>query len=290
MYNATQVRFLLGESAAGLLRRRISGTVAILIMGSSLLMLAIFSLFTINLDRLLQSVRSGIDITVYLSDDVTEEQRQSLHDDLLHIDGVLGVSYASREQALEGFRQDLGDDADLLDALAVNPLPASFRLRLAPRLQSSGKVADLCHTLGQYPGVEEAAAQVEWIRRLDRLAAAFAVVTVIIGVLVLLSALFVVSNTVKLTIEEGARRMEIMKLVGATNWFIRTPYLLSGALQGAAAGVLAMGILLLAHRVLARQVQGVFFFALGQILGFVALSTLLGMAGSYTALRRHLRL
>jgi cell division transport system permease protein len=290
VYSPTQSRFLLNEAVAGLVRRRVSGTVAVVIMASALMMLALFSLLTINLDRLLQSVRSGIDVTVYLTDDVTEAQRQMLHDDLMKIDGVLAVGFISREQALEQFRADLGEDAQLLAALEENPLPASFRLRLAPQLQRSEAVEKLCRNLQQYPGVEEAKAQVEWIRRLDRLTRVFVAVDVAIGVLVLLSALFVVSNTVKLTIEEGARRVEIMKLVGATNWFIRTPYLLNGALQGAAAGLLAMAVLTLVHRLLARQVGGIFFFAPDQVFGFVVLSTLLGTAGSFTALRRHLRL
>lgn len=290
MYSPTQTRFLLGEALVGLRRRRVSGTVAVVIMASSLMMLALFSLLTINLDRLLQTVRSGIDVTVYLRDDVTEQQRRMLHDDLMKIEGVLAAGFISREQALEQFRAELGEDAQLLAALEENPLPASFRLRLAPQLQRSEAVEKLCRNLQQYPGVEEANAQVDWIRRLDRLTRIFAAVDVAIGVLVLLSALFVVSNTVKLTIEEGARRVEIMKLVGATNWFIRTPYLLNGALQGAAAGLLAMLVLTAVHRLLARQVAGIYFFAPDQVLGFVLLSTLLGMAGSFTALRRHLRL
>jgi cell division transport system permease protein len=290
MYSPTQSRFLVAEAMSGLLRRRVSGTVAVLIMASSLLMLALFSLLAINLDRLLQSVRSGIDVTVYLDDAITDSQRDVLHDDLLKIEGVLAASYISREQALEQFRGELGDDAQLLEALEENPLPASFRLRLAPQLQSSAAIEDLCHNLQQYPGVEEVDAQVDWIRRLDRLTRVFVAVDVLVGILVLVSALFVVSNTVRLTIEEGARRVEIMKLVGATNWFIRAPYLMTGALQGAMAGALAMGVLIGAYRLMSRQVDGILFFAADQVLGFVLLSTLLGAAGSYAALRRHLRL
>jgi cell division transport system permease protein len=108
--------------------------------------------------------------------------------------------------------------------------------------------------------------------------------------LVLISALFVISNTVRLTIEESAQQVEIMKLVGATNWFIRMPYVMSGAFQGFAAGAVAMAVLLFAVRVVEDHVDGIFFFDPGQMLGFVVLSTFLGAGGSMLALRRHLML
>jgi cell division transport system permease protein len=116
------------------------------------------------------------------------------------------------------------------------------------------------------------------------------VVSLAVGALVLVSALFVISNTVRLTVEERARSIQIMKQVGATNWFIRTPFLISGAMQGAAAGALAMGLLLFAHRMLASEVPDIYFFGPAQIAGFVILSTLLGGLGSAAALRRHLSL
>jgi len=264
--------------------------VAIVIMGSSLLMLALFSLVTINLDRILQSARDDIDVTVYLRDDIHPEDQGILYKDLVSTHGVRSVSFVSREQALENFRAELGDDADLLEAVKDNPLPASYELRLEPEILDAAHLNDLTRSLSQYPGVEEVVTQVEWIHRLDRFARIFLWVDVIVGALVLLSALFVISNTVRLTIEEGARQVRIMKLVGATDWFIRTPYVMGGALQGAAAGLLAMLVLLFAHRILRQQVPGVYFFGPEQMLGFVILSTVLGAAGSLIALRRHLRL
>jgi cell division transport system permease protein len=290
MYNTTQMRYMVRESLVSLQKRKLSGTVAVLIMGSSLLTLAIFSLVTINLDRVLQALRGEIDLTVYLQDDIHHEDQARLQGDLLSTRGVTSVHFVSREQALENFRAELGEDADLLDALRENPLPASYQLRLDPAFHDVDRLKELTGTLEQYPGVEQVVGQVEWIQRLDRMTRAFVVVDMIIGLLVLISALFVISNTVRLTIEESATTVEIMKLVGATNWFIQLPYLLGGALQGAAAGALAMLVLSFTYRVVQHQIDGVYFFASGQMLGFVLLSTLLGAGGSLVALRRHLQL
>jgi cell division transport system permease protein len=290
MYNGTQLRYMVRESLVSLHRRKLSGTVAVLIMGSSLLTLAIFSLVTINLDRVLQALRGEIDVAVYLRDDIHPEDQNRLQGDLLSTQGVTSVRYVSREEALENFRAELADDADLLDALKENPLPASYQLRLDPSYHDSAHLRDLTATLEQYPGVEEVVGQVEWIQKLDHMTRTFVVVDVLIGLLVLISALFVISNTVRLTIEESATTVAIMKLVGATNWFIQLPYLLGGALQGAAAGSLAMIVLSLTLRLVRHHIDGVYSFASGQMLGFVLLSTLLGAGGSLVALRRHLQL
>lgn len=273
-----------------LVRRRISGTVAILIMASSLLTLALFSLVTINLDRVLHSLRGETDITIYLNDDIHPQDRDLLHRDLVNTSGIASVSYVSREQALQTFRAELEDDAALLDALAENPLPASFEVGLEPVVEDAGSVDDLVDTLGRYPGVEQVVAQVEWIHELDRITRAFVWACVVVGLLVLVSSLFVISNTVRLAVEESSESVDIMKLVGATNSFIRTPFILSGALQGAAAGGLSMLLLHLSNRFLSQHIDGIIFFDTPQLLGFVLLSTVLGGLGSLVALRRHLRI
>ncbi len=291
MYSTTQVQHLVREAYLGLARRKISGTVAVLIMGSALLMLALFSIITINLDSLLQSLRGGVDAEAFLQDGLEAGRRQSLQRELLALDGVEAVYYISPDKALEEFRADLGEDASLLDELETNPLPASYRIRLEKSvIHDAARMEKLLEVIGAFPGVDDVVSQVDVVRRLDRLGRVFMIVDLVVGLLVLISAIFVISNTVRLTVEERAKSIEIMKQVGATNWFIRTPFLLSGALQGALAGMLAMGLLLIAHRVLQSEVAGVYFFGAGQIVGFVVLSTLLGAVGSATALRRHLRI
>ena len=290
MINSTHTRHLIRESLTSLYRRKVSGSVAVVIMGSSLLMLALFTLVTLNLDRVLQEVRAGIDLTVFVEDSIHIEELARLRGDLLATDGVQSVQYIDREQALERFRLDLEDDAILLDALTENPLPASYEVKIDPTAHDADRIADVARGFEAYPGVEEVVTQGDWVQRLDRATGIFLAVDLVIGLLVFVSALFVISNTVRLTIEESAASVEIMKLVGASNWFIRGPYVLSGALQGAAAGAFAMGILLVAYHFLQLSIGGMLFFAPGQMLGFVVLSTLLGAGGSMLALRRHLRI
>ena len=285
-----QVRYLVREGIAGLIRRRLSGSVAIMIMGAALLTLSIFSLVTINLDRLLQEVRGDIDVVAYLDDSIHPEDRARLQRDLSATNGVRFVRHVTREQALERFRLELGDDAELLDALQENPLPASIELSLSPEGQTADRVNALTSMIQGYPGVIEVVAQIAWVQRLDRVAQAFTMVTLVIGIIVLISSVFVISNTVRLTVEERADQIEIMKLVGATNAFIRTPFVLTGGLQGFVAGLIAMVVLVAADRVVSGHLPELWFFGQAQLVGFTLLSAFLGAFGSALALRRHLRL
>jgi cell division transport system permease protein len=268
---STQVRYLLFEGIGGLIRRRLSGSVAIMIMGAALLTLSIFSLVTINLDQVLQGVRGDIDVVVYLDETIHPEDQARLNRDLSATNGVRFVRYLSREMALEKFRLELGED-------------------LSPDGQTAARVNALTAMIKGYPGVEEVVAQVAWIQRLDRIAQAFKMVTLVIGLIVLISSVFVISNTVRLTVEERADQIEIMKLVGATNAFIRTPFVLTGWLQGFVAGLIAMVVLVMAMRFVSGHLPELWFFGRPQLVGFTLLSAFLGAFGSALALRRHLKL
>ena len=117
-----------------------------------------------------------------------------------------------------------------------------------------------------------------------------ATATLLVGLVVFISAVFVISNTVKLTVASSARAIEIMKQVGATNAFIRTPFLIEGLLEGLLGGLLAMAVLIGTHEVLRPQIEGLVFFSPAQIAGFVVFCVGLGLIGSWAALLKYLRL
>lgn len=288
---STQLHYLFKEGVLGLARRRVSGTVTVLIMGSSLLMLALFSVVSINLDRVLHFVRGDLEVSVFLDDEIRPADRAILDQDLEKTDGIRTVRYVDREQALAEFREQFPEDAAYLETLEENPLPAKFELTLDPLVHDADTFGALIANVSGYPGVDEVVAtDIEFVQILNRVSSVFILVTAVIGLIVLVSAVFVISNTVRLIVEESAEQVEIMKLVGATNAFIRTPFVVGGALQGAAAGILAMVVLVAAGRFLRDHVDGLYFFGAGQVTGFVVLSTMLGAVGSLIALRRHLRL
>lgn len=290
LFNRTQIGYVLRESVAGFRRRKLTTGVTILIMGSALLVLALFSIITINIGALLERARTGIDVRVFLDDSMSDTDASALHRHLAGLSGVKRVDYVSKDAALAEFRRELGDQTELLDALEENPLPASFHVILTDAALASGSQRNVAEDIRRWPGVAEVAFSEEWSRLLDRWQNVFATATLIVGLVVFVSAVFVISNTVKLTVASSARAVEIMKQVGATNAFIRTPFLFEGALEGLLGGLLAMAVLIVAHEILRPQIGGLIFFAPGQIAGFVVFCVGLGLVGSWAALHKYLRL
>ncbi len=290
MLRGEQVAYLFREALSGFRRRKLTTGVTVLIMASALLVLALFTLVTINLGALLTNARTGIDLRVFLHEELDEETRADLQLRILALDGVRSAIYIPKEQALAEFRQELGEDAELLDSLQGNPLPASFHVTLVAAARTASGAQAVHDSLLGWPEVSDIAFSQAWVEVLERWAFLFRMASLLVGLVVFIAAVFVISNTVKLTVAASARVIEIMKLVGATNSFIRTPFLWEGMFQGLLGGLVAMAILCGAFELLRPEIGGMIFFSPLQICGFVAFCVGLGLAGAYAALRKYLHL
>jgi len=290
MLRRAQLSYLVAESFAGFRRRKLTTGVTILIMGSSLLVLAVLTLATLNLGQMLEQARAGIDMRVFVAEGLPDDQLAALQPRLVAIPGVAQVGFISPEAALNEFRATLGDDAQLLDLLDENPLPASYHLGLAPEARNLDAVRAIEQEITAWPEVDEVVFHQDWIDALETWTFRFQLASLLVGLVVFVAAVFVISNTVKLTMASSARVIQIQKLVGATNAFIRTPYLCEGMIQGLLAGALAMGVLMAAGWLLDDRIGGIVFFSPVQIGGFVAFCVALGLVGSWAAMRKYLTL
>ncbi len=288
MLNRAQWSYLASESFAGFRRRKLTTGVTILIMASALLVLAVLTLVTLNLGTLLETARGGLDLRLYLRDDLSTERLAELRPRLLTIPGVDQVTWTDSEAALAEFRRQLGDDAPLLELLDRNPLPSSYHVTFTAGARNPEAVRAIREEVIRWEEVTEVLLNQEWVDALERWTFRFQMASLVVGLLVFLAAIFVISNTVKLTIASSSRIIQIQKLVGATNAFIRTPFLCEGMVQGFLAGVLAMGLLAVASRILSHNLDGLVFFSAAQSFGFVVFCVMLGLAGSWAAMRKYL--
>jgi cell division transport system permease protein len=259
-------------------------------MASALLVLAALTLVTLNLGTVLESARGGLDLRVYLRDDVPQEDLAALRPRLLAIPGVDQVTWIDSEAALAEFSQQLGEDAPLLELLDRNPLPSSYHVTFTAGARNPESVRAIRDEVARWTEVSEILFNQDWVDALERWTFRFQMASLVVGLLVFLAAIFVISNTVKLTIASSARIIQIQKLVGATNAFIRTPFLCEGMIQGLLAGILAMTLLLVCGRLLGASLGGMVFFSVAQTAGFVAFCVLLGLLGSWAAMRKYLAL
>src|SRR6185503_1508732 len=195
---------------------------AMLSLTAALSLSGFFLLLTHNARLALSAIGDRREMVVYLRDDVTDEKRQQLMTRLNELYGA--TTYVSKDQAWKEFGEQVGDPS-LLESVGDNPLPASLRLHLKPELLNHAAMGEAAKQVLQFPEVEDVRYGAEWVQRLDDVSASLVRGTLIIGIFVALAILFVIYNTIRLTVLALRPQVEIMSRLGASDRFITTPFL-----------------------------------------------------------------
>jgi len=285
-----QALYLLTDSLKTLLRHKGVMALSIVIMSLTLLLLAVFLLVTYNVLTVLGKTQAELKVYVYLDDGVTMDQIERNYKELLSMESVESIVFISKDAAMDEFEKDLGEDQFILESLEANPLPASFAITLKEGHKDEGDVQSFAERAAAIDGVEEVNYGKEFLERFSLIARVFLYVDVVLGFIVILSSVFIISNTVRLTILGRQKSIEILKLVGATNRFITTPFIIEGAFQGGLASLISLALLSLIYLFVSRTLPEVAFLDTGKMSVYVLTCILLGSLGSYAALRRFLKL
>lgn len=284
-----EIKYILDESISMLWRRKAANLISVLIMGLSLLILIVFLMVTLNITSFIDKTSKETRMFVYLSEGRAESESRDIQLKLLSETGVEEVVFISREEAMEDFRETLGEENELLEALDFNPLPDAYRLKLKEGFVRSGMMEAIAERVESWEGIEEVRFGKRWFEKGERLVRNFFIIDVVLGFIVFLSVVFVISNTVRLTISNSRETIDILKLVGATNKYIEIPFMIEGALQGVVSSLLAVGLLAVIHWFARRYIQDLVFIRLDAIALFVFFCALLGAVGSFAALRKFLK-
>ena len=263
----------------------------------SMLILGLFSLIYLNVQQSLHQMGGELQITAYLQETISPDKANVLRSKVADWPEVESITYISKEQALARFRSQLREYAGILEGLKENPLPASLELTLMPQYGRSGNIKELSTRLGRLPGVAEVQYGRKWMAKLRVFVEVMKLVGITVGGLLLIATIFVISNTIKLTFYSRREELEIMRLVGATDFFIKAPFLIEGLLHGLGGALLAAGGLSLLILFLFSHLDLPLRLAVmagslptGQLVaGFLGLGLLLGVLGSMVSLRRFLR-
>ncbi|MCX8015041.1 MAG: ABC transporter permease, partial [candidate division WOR-3 bacterium] len=229
-------KFLIQEAFKNIARNKTSFSLSVGVATACFLLLSIFLILTYNVYRAKDYLEDRIEIYAFLDENADVD---NLSGSILQIQGVREVQYVSKEQALAELRTDLAENADLLDILSYNPLPASFRIKLESGYKLAEKLAEIEQKLQLLKGIKEVWSGKDLIIKLQK------VVRLVIGfdigilLIVFVSVIFIVSRTVEATIFAKAREIEIMRLVGATNKVIKFPFYIEGFLHGLLGSIFA---------------------------------------------------
>jgi len=204
-----------------------------------LLILALFFAFTVNVNYLTEQIKDEFNtIVLFLYDDATTEDAYKIATSIESMDQVASVKYVSKESAMEEFKVSWGDNAYLLDGLAENPLPNSLRVELAD-IKGGSLVAQVAYG---FTGVEDVRFYQEEVDKVLKVSTVIQRSALVVIIFLVIVSVMVVSNTVKLTVLARQEEIEIMKYIGATNWFVRGPMFVEGMLIGLISAAIALGI------------------------------------------------
>lgn len=282
-----------------ILNNRLVNAICISTISVSLLLLGLFMLLFINLENwVMEWGKYSLSMSIYLKDGVNEKAKKEVESFLKNLPGAELLSYISKEKALMDLRRTLGGQSGLLDGLKENPLPASFEITFKDVDKHKIEPKKLKAQLEKIEGVDEVQYTEQWQERFEGLLHILRIGGFILGGFLWVAMLFIITNTIKLTIYSRREEIEILKLVGATDWFIKIPFLIEGAVQGLFSGLIAISILFLFYSLFFMKKAHVFglpmpdiiFLPSGYIVSLLLLSVVLGLVGGIIAVGRFFNL
>lgn len=276
------------EGFSGFKRARLSSVITIFTMTISLLLLGLFAIIYRNTNQIIQSFRDKVEMETFLSVEIDSVETERIRADLLNVSGVASAAYISKEEAARIFKKEFGEDINAV--LDFNPLPASFKVRLTPEYKNSDSAKAVYEALTKVPGVDDVVYRKALLEILDRRVKVFIGASAAIGATLLIATIFLISNTIRLTIYAKRKMINTMKLVGATRQFIRMPFLIEGMLHGLVGGLLSAGliwsIVYVAKNFISAELSEFFlveFYFYGIM---IASGILLGLLGSSWSVKR----
>lgn len=262
-----------------------------------LLILGMFFVITVNINLFTEVVKQDYDqIEVFLTDETSKADAELLMAQIEKQDGVTDTIYRSKKEALQILKERWGESGYLLDSLGKNPLPASILISVES-LDNAGEVAAYAGTL---EGIEDVQYYQETVEKLTKITNFLQIGALIIMAFLVVVSVVVVSNTVKLTVFAREKEIRIMRYVGATNWFIRGPFLAEGIMIGVLAALVSTGLIAIIYdrlvEAIGAQVLAIVsmplistgYLTINLLIIFLALGMSIGACGSIISMRRFL--
>lgn len=242
--------YLIGEGFGNVFKNKKSTGASLMIMCATMIIFGIFLILTENINHFVAEVESAQGIQVFIKNEATQEQIEEIEEKLRALDGVSTTEYVSKEDALTQMKDRFGDKKDLLAGYEENNIfPASYVVTLTD-LSKSKEVQDQILT---FDNIKKITSKDETVTTLINLANGIKIVTGVILILLVIISVFIIANTIKLTVHARRKEISIMKYVGATNGFIRWPFIVEGMIIGVLASSISIALVGVAYSFIAEQ-------------------------------------
>ncbi len=272
---------------------------SIFTIGTSIFIFLTFSLVAFNLGSLFKVWENRFEVVAYLKKGISTDEIEMLLKRIRKIEGVEAVNYISPFEAMEFMESKLGNQRNLLEGIKPNIFPASMEIRLGKDYWGRTKLSDVISELRKVPQIEEIQYGKEWIETFSVIVYLVRITQWVLGGVLILAIIFIVSNTLQLTISSRSDEIEIMYILGASPSYIRIPFYFEGLIQGLLGASIAIGLLFIMYKILILTVgpmmKGwmagikILFFPWERILWFLLGGVLIGLFGSFISSIKFLR-
>ena len=292
--------YLVGEGFSNVLKNKKSTGASLMIMCATMIIFGVFLILGENINHFVKEIESAQGIQVFIKNEATQEQIEDLEQKIRKIDGVSKTEFVSKEAALNQMKERFGDKKDLLEGYEGenNIFTASYIVSLTD-LKLSKTVQDQILTFDM---VKKITSKDETVNTLINIANVVKIGTVALLILLIMISIFIIANTIKLTVHARRKEISIMKYVGATNGFIRWPFIVEGMIIGVLASALSIIIIGIAYTLMAEQLVNIPFMKVinlsllsfsdmfnSIIFVYMSLGIGIGALGSVISMRKYLK-
>jgi cell division transport system permease protein len=291
-----QINYFFGRAAINIRQNILVNLLTVGTISLSILIFSLLLLLYVNLEKVTEQWSERVQVTVYFDNELPKQELKTLITRIQSLNGTGKITYVSKNEALQRFRERLRGQEALLDEVSAEILPASIEIRLKKDFRGGEALHNYTEKLRKIPGISEIQYGEEWVRRFNNFMDFMKLLGLFVGGFLVLAVIFIVANTIKLTIYSRKDELEILGLVGATRLFIKIPFIIEGVFQGAAGAGLAIAVLYGLYYGFLNN-SGCFlnfnpmdcdtiFLPVTYMAGILAGGILLGFLGSLTSLKR----
>jgi cell division transport system permease protein len=278
-------------------KNRFLNLVTIITISLSILIASAFILFFINTSDIINSWKKGLRIMAYLKPGLGNDGLKDLKQTIQSLQDVDTVIFVSKQEALKRLKNQMKNQPSLFANLTQNPLPDSIEIRMTATTESWQKIDSLAAHIEALPPIEEVEYGQRWVGRFAQIISLFRLAGYAMGALFFMATIFIVANTIRLVLYSRREEVEIMRLVGATDNFIKIPFYFEGLIQGALGAIAGLAMLYIAFMFVSANVEKGFFPGLFRfhflsptlLLAILLVSMLVGWLGCLISLKQFMK-
>lgn len=295
-----QLWYLIKNAGNNLWTFRGRNLISVLIIGFSFLVIGIFLALSNNLTYLGERLSNNLAISFFLEKNLKDEELEFIKSQILTSELVEEVTYVSSEEAWNRFAANFPELKDILDNLDSNPFPPSYEVRLTDKIFSLSAIVYFMENIKSLKGVIDFQFNQEWVEKMDSLSRIVRAIGFFFGGILILASFFIISNVVRLNVLARKNEIEILRLVGATNTYIRIPFLVEGFVLGLLGSLISLIILFIMIKVFpifvgsslgaARDFFSLMPLTIEQSIWLIVGGVVIGILGSITSISRFLRI